>query len=591
MRCDLLSTSAASILRRARRSTRAPSVLAILIVALISARAGAQSPASGKAPSDPIVAAIASAARAAQRTDEPATLVYANRRIVELRATILSRTPAARAAAASAALDRLVPQVPDGEVTTHAYEGGTLVSVGGRPVFAVLAADVDPLAGEQLDTKVADAASRLTVAFREAGELRSPRQLLSSVMIAIAATVFYVLLLWMVIRLDTRVAAAAGRAMERRLRALPGGEVMVGAHAPLLVQRLVRIAGGALALLFTYSWVTIVLRRFPYTRPWGETLKATLYATVTSGARRLLDHLPDLLTVLLIVVVTRFAVRLVSFAFRTVEDGRVSLPGVYPETAQPTRRIAVALLWIFALVVCYEFLPGAKSDAFKGVSVFIGLIISLGSSGIMNQVMSGLMVTYSRAVRVGDFVRIGDVEGTVTQLGTLSTKIKTPRNEEVTLPNALVVSQAATNYSRHAADGVLAPATITIGYDVPWRQVQSLLLIAAERTPGVRKAPAPVVLQTALGDFAVEYKVLVCVDQPHRRLVTLNALHANIQDAFNYYGVQIMSPAYEADPGERKTVPPSRWYSAPAREPSPAPASAYEVALTARAPQRPAREA
>jgi small-conductance mechanosensitive channel len=589
MRCDLLSTSAASILRRARRSTRAPSVLAILIVALISARAGAQSPASGKAPSDPIVAAIASAARAAQRTDEPATLVYANRRIVELRATILSRTPAARAAAASAALDRLVPQVPDGEVTTHAYEGGTLVSVGGRPVFAVLAADVDPLAGEQLDTKVADAASRLTVAFREAGELRSPRQLLSSVMIAIAATVFYVLLLWMVIRLDTRVAAAAGRAMERRLRALPGGEVMVGAHAPLLVQRLVRIAGGALALLFTYSWVTIVLRRFPYTRPWGETLKATLYATVTSGARRLLDHLPDLLTVLLIVVVTRFAVRLVSFAFRTVEDGRVSLPGVYPETAQPTRRIAVALLWIFALVVCYEFLPGAKSDAFKGVSVFIGLIISLGSSGIMNQVMSGLMVTYSRAVRVGDFVRIGDVEGTVTQLGTLSTKIKTPRNEEVTLPNALVVSQAATNYSRHAADGVLAPATITIGYDVPWRQVQSLLLIAAERTPGVRKAPAPVVLQTALGDFAVEYKVLVCVDQPHRRLVTLNALHANIQDAFNYYGVQIMSPAYEADPGERKTVPPSRWYSAPAREPSPAPAS--EVALTARAPQRPAREA
>jgi small-conductance mechanosensitive channel len=589
MRCDLLSTSAASILRRARRSTRAPSVLAILIVALISARAGAQSPASGKAPSDPIVAAIASAARAAQRTDEPATLVYANRRIVELRATILSRTPAARAAAASAALDRLVPQVPDGEVTTHAYEGGTLVSVGGRPVFAVLAADVDPLAGEQLDTKVADAASRLTVAFREAGELRSPRQLLSSVMIAIAATVFYVLLLWMVIRLDTRVAAAAGRAMERRLRALPGGEVMVGAHAPLLVQRLVRIAGGALALLFTYSWVTIVLRRFPYTRPWGETLKATLYATVTSGARRLLDHLPDLLTVLLIVVVTRFAVRLVSFAFRTVEDGRVSLPGVYPETAQPTRRIAVALLWIFALVVCYEFLPGAKSDAFKGVSVFIGLIISLGSSGIMNQVMSGLMVTYSRAVRVGDFVRIGDVEGTVTQLGTLSTKITTPRNEEVTLPNALVVSQAATNYSRHAADGVLAPATITIGYDVPWRQVQSLLLIAAERTPGVRKAPAPVVLQTALGDFAVEYKVLVCVDQPHRRLVTLNALHANIQDAFNYYGVQIMSPAYEADPGERKTVPPSRWYSAPAREPSPAPAS--EVALTARAPQRPAREA
>jgi len=394
-------------------------------------------------------------------------------------------------------------------------------------------------------------------------------------------------LLWILIRFDTRAARAAGRAMERRLRALPAGEVMVVARAPLLVQRLLTIVGVALALLLTYSWLTIVLRRFPYTRPWGETLRTSLFRAVASGGRSLLDHLPNLLTVLAIVLLTRFLIRLVTFAFRTVEEGRVTLPGVFPETAQPTRRIAVALLWVFALVLSYEFLPGAKSDAFKGVSVFIGLIISLGSTGIMNQVMSGLMVTYSRAVRVGDFVRIGDVEGTVTQLGTLSTKIKTPRNEEVTLPNALVVTQAATNFSRHADDGVMAPASVTIGYDVPWRQVQALLVMAAERTPGVRPQPAPVVLQTALGDFAVEYKVLVCVDQPHRRIVTLNALHANIQDAFNEYGVQIMSPAYESDPGERKTVPPSQWYAAPAAV---APADvASDVALPVAVPQGPGR--
>jgi small-conductance mechanosensitive channel len=559
--------------------------LAILVVALIAARTDAQTGAAGEAPSDPLAAAIASAARVAQRTDEPATLVYANRPIITFRATILSRTPAARAAAASQALDSLVAQVPGGEVTTHAYDGGTLVSLGGRPVFAVLAADVDPLAGELLDTKVREAASRLTVAVREAGELRSPRQLLRSVALAIGATILYVLLLWILIRLDMRAAAAAGRAMERRLRALPAGEVMVVARAPLLVQRLLTIVGVALALLLTYSWLTIILRRFPYTRPWGETLRTSLFSAVASGGRSLLDHLPNLLTVLAIVLLTRFVVRLVTFAFRTVEEGRVTLPGVFPETAQPTRRIAVALLWIFALVLSYEFLPGAKSDAFKGVSVFIGLIISLGSTGIMNQVMSGLMVTYSRAVRVGDFVRIGDVEGTVTQLGTLSTKIKTPRNEEVTLPNALVVTQAATNFSRHADDGVMAPASVTIGYDVPWRQVQALLVMAAERTPGVRRRPAPVVLQTALGDFAVEYKVLVCVDQPHRRIVTLDALHANIQDAFNEYGVQIMSPAYEADPGERKTVPPSQWYAAPAAVP--AAGAASDVALPVAVPQAP----
>jgi len=562
--------------------------LAILAVALIAVRTGAQTPAPGQDPGDPMAAAIAAAARAAQRTDDPATLVYANRRIMEFRATVLTRTPAARAAAASETLDGLLAQVPAGEVTTHAYDGGTLVSVAGHPVFAVLAADVDPLAGEVLDTKVQETTSRLTVAFREAGELRSPRQLLGSLMIAIGATIAYVLLLWILVRLDVRAAAAAGRALERRLRALPGGEVMVVARAPLLVQRLLTMAGVALALLLTYSWLTIVLRRFPYTRPWGETLRTSLFSAVAAGGRSVLEHLPNVLTVLVIVLLTRFIVRLVTFAFRTVEEGRLALPGVYPETAQPTRRIVVALLWIFALILSYEFLPGAQSDAFKGVSVFIGLIISLGSTGIMNQVMSGLMVTYSRAVRVGDFVRIGEVEGTVTQLGTLSTKLKTLRNEEVTLPNALVVSHAATNFSRHAADGVLAPASVTIGYDVPWRQVQALLLMAAERTPGVRKPPAPMVLQTALGDFAVEYTLLVCVDQPHRRVVTLNALHASIQDAFNEYGVQIMSPAYEADPGERKTVPPSRWYAPPAKEPSSA-VPTPEGALAAGAPQRPAR--
>ena len=562
--------------------------VAALVLTLI-APTGAQAPASRETQGDSIAVAIASAAQTAQRTDEPATLIFANRPVVVLRATVLSRTPAARADAARQALDRLLAEGADGEVTSRSYEGGTLVSVGNQPVFAVLEADVDPLAGELLDTKAREATSRLAVAFREGQELRSPRQLLGSVLIAIGATIAYVLCLWGVIRFDARVASAASRAAERHLRALPGGEVMVQARAPLLVQRLLTLAGVALALLFTYAWLAIVLRRFPYTRPWGETLRSSLYAAVVAAGAGLIDHLPNLVTLLAIVLLTRFASRLVSFAFRLVEEGRVSLPGVYPETAQPTRRIAVALLWIFALVLSYEFLPGAQSDAFKGVSVFVGLIISLGSTGIMNQVMSGLMVTYSRAVRVGDFVRIGDVEGTVTQLGTLSTKLRTPRNEEVTLPNALVVTHAATNFSRHADDGVMAPASVSIGYDVPWRQVHALLVMAAERTPGVRPRPAPVVLQTALGDFAVEYKVLVCVDQPHRRVLTLDALHANIQDVFNEYGVQIMTPSYESDPSEQKTVPRARWYAAPAAMPSvdAAPDAAFPVAV----PQGPGRTA
>ena len=211
------------------------------------------------------------------------------------------------------------------------------------------------------------------------------------------------------------------------------------------------------------------------------------------------------------------------------------------------------------------FLPGSDSDVFKGVSVFIGLIVSLGSSGVVNQVMSGFTLTYSRALRVGDFVKIGDMEGTVEHVGALSTKVKTPRREEITIPNAVVMSQATVNYSRHAdSEGVFVPTSVTIGYDAPWRQVRALLLLAAERTAGVRKEPKPMVRQAALHDFYVEYVLLVALERPQMRGPVLDALHANIQDAFNEFGVQIMSPHYESDPGAPKVVPKSRWHDTPA---------------------------
>jgi small-conductance mechanosensitive channel len=205
-----------------------------------------------------------------------------------------------------------------------------------------------------------------------------------------------------------------------------------------------------------------------------------------------LDSLPDLLTVLAIVVITRFFVRLSNYLFDAVEHERVVVRGIYPEIAQPTRRIVAVLLWLLALVVAYPYLPGSGSDAFKGVSVFIGVIISLGSSGIMNQIMSGLTITYSRALAVGDFVKIGEVEGTVEHIGFLSLKIKTERREAITIPNALVVATSTTNYSRFAArEGVKMSTSVTIGYNTPWRQVEALLLLAANRSPEFARSRRP----------------------------------------------------------------------------------------------------
>ena len=550
-------------------------VVAAAIVALTSpTTAQTQTPAAQPDPQGNLAATITMAADRAEIAAQPGTLVFTNRPVMVFRATVMARPPSARAASATELLNGLVETTPQGRVVTRDYGRGILVGIDDKPVFVVFDQDADPLAGETKESKAADAAAKLQQAFSEAVELRTPGRLLSGIGFAAIATVIYLLLIWALIKFDRRFAAAAGRAAERRLREMPVGQYMEHFQAPMLLRRLVGLIGVIVGLLLTYTWVGAVLRRFPYTRPWGESLRGALLTALAAGGRSILDELPNLLTVLGIVLFTRFLVRVVNGFFGAVERGTVALPWVHQETAQPTRRIMVALLWLFALVVSYKYLPGAESDVFKGVSVFVGLVVSLGSSGIMNQIMSGLMLTYSRALRPGDFVRIAEIEGTVTHVGNLSTKVRTPRNEEITIPNAVMVSNATTNFTRFAErDGVFTPTSVTIGYDQPWRQVHALLLLAAERTNSVRKTPKPIVFQTALADFYVQYTLLVCLDNPAKRAPTLNELHANIQDAFNEFGVQIMSPNYEADPERQKIVPPGQWYAAPAAPPSGSPAA------------------
>ena len=510
----------------------------------------------------PTTAAVASAQAAAQ----PATLIYANRPIVVFRATVLGRTPAERAAAAVLFIDRVLDTSPDARVTTERVGDAVTVNLGAPAVFAILPEDVDTLAGETLDGVSAEAVARLQRAFDEAVELRQPWRLLRGGVLALVGTFVYAGLLLLVRRSHRATAQRLNRTTEHHLRKLTrGADIVRASRLPDILMRGVDAIAVLVVLAITYPWLTFVLRRFPYTRPWGESLRTALVTTGLSFGRRLLDSLPDLLMVLAIVVITRFFVRLSNYLFDAVEHERVVVRGIYPEIAQPTRRIVAVLMWLLAIVLAYPYLPGSSSDAFKGVSVFIGVIVSLGSSGIMNQIMSGLTLTYSRALAVGDFVKVGEIEGTVEQLGFLSLKIKTERREAITIPNALVVSTSTINYSRFATrEGVKVSTSVTIGYNTPWRQVEALLMLAASRTPGIRKEPPPVVRQTALLDFYVKYTVLVCLDQPRQRVPILHALHANILDAFNEYGVQITSPNYESDPNELKVVPKSQWYAAPA---------------------------
>jgi small-conductance mechanosensitive channel len=279
----------------------------------------------------------------------------------------------------------------------------------------------------------------------------------------------------------------------------------------------------------------------------------------------MLHAVPNLLMLALIYVVTRFIQRWVRLFYDAVREGRMSAPGIDAETAVPAQQLTTMFIWLLAVAIAYPFIPGSQGVAFKGVSVLLGLMLSLGSSNVVSQAASGYMLMFSKALRPGDFVRINEYEGVVMSLGVLSTKIRTPRDEEINVPNTLIVGSTMKNYTRlNKESGVPVVTTLTIGYDAPWRQVHALMLEAARRTKGLRANPEPRVLQAALSDFYVEYTLLARLEVIEGRAVVMSALHANLQDLFNEYGVQIMSPHFEGPPDYKVYVPKEKWYEAPA---------------------------
>ena len=502
---------------------------------------------------------------------DTAALTLHNRVVVVFRSSLGATSPAERASGAARRIEALIEGGVRDSVSTRAITEGTLVTVSGRPVFTVTSGDVDTLIGETTTIVAAAAAERLREALRAEVEQRSLSRLAQSIALAIIATLLFLFAIRLLRQVREFVVrhipvAAAERAPSLAVR---GFTLLTADQLLGFLRRTIDALAWALGLFAAYLWLAYCLTRFPYSRPWGEALGAYLITTMKTLALTAVSGVPGLFTVVIIMLVTRFLTRLVRGFFLAVEGGEVKLDWVHPETANPTRRLVTALLWLFAIVVAYPYVPGSGSDVFKGVSVFVGLMISLGSSGLMSQAMSGLVIMYSRALKPGDYVRIGDTEGTVSALGMLSTKIQSTKNEEITLPNAVIVGTTTKNYSRlSATHGLSLSTTVTIGYDTPWRQVHAMLVMAAKRTPGLRHDPMPRVLQTALSDWYIEYELRAVTDDPPRRGPILSALHGNIVDVFNEYGVQIMSPNYESDPPQPLVVPRERWYAAPASQTS-----------------------
>jgi small-conductance mechanosensitive channel len=507
-------------------------------------------------------APLVAAAQEAQRQSAP--VVIANRTIIVLRGPIAGYAAEERARASIERIEAALDADPKAEVSYGDTEEGTRVRVGGRHAFIVTKIDIDASAGESTQIVAREAISRLERAIAERREQRSLRYMATAAALAAAATLLYGVLLWLLYRASHWVGARVAVAAEARASRLN----LRGVNR--LASRAVTALSWLIVLALTTTWLAFVLQRFPYTRAWGERLTFNLLDLAKLVVVSIAGAVPGLVLVAIIFVVTKAVIGLGRAFFDRVASGQIKVKWLSEDTVGPTRRIFAFVAWLFALAMAYPYLPGASTDAFKGVSVLVGLMVSLGGASVIGQAFSGLILMYSGVFRTGDYVRIGDVEGTVTQLSMFTTHLRTGMGEEITLSNSAVMAATTKNYSRAVpGTGYVVDTTVTIGYGTPWRQVEAMLLEAAHRTQDIAQEPAPIVRQTALSDYYVEYRLAAYtpVERPAPRVEVLHRLHASIQDVFNEYGVQIMSPHYVLDPKEPQVVPKDRWFAPPAHAP------------------------
>lgn len=484
---------------------------------------------------------------------EEATLVIQNRTITVFRSRFFGRSPAVRVEGAQRQFREVINSRRAGAVTARAIPQGVQVSIGEEGIFTLTPGDLDQPSEETMDEAASRAVNNLTVAYSETLELHDAKRMWEAAGLTVLATILIILIFWLLRRARRFAQARLVSAASKRV-----GDMGIGGFTLLTRERLlsstrwlVSLLMWAIALVLIYLWLVYSLKRFPYTRPWGEALGGYLLTTFQTLLLGAVAALPGLLVVVIILLVTRLLVRWVRAFFNAVEAGKVSVDGIYPDTAPATRTISVILIWLFALIVAYPYIPGSNTQAFKAVGVFLGVVISLSSSGLLAQAMSGLVLMYSRALKPGEYVTIKDVEGVVDSVGMFSTKIRTIKCEEVTIPNSVLIATNTLNYSRLTADsGSLAYTSVTVGYSVPWRQVHAMLLLAAERTPGLRKQPQPFVLQIRFSDFYVEYQLNAALEKTEERLPVLAKLRPNIQDVFNEHGVELVSPHYISCPPE-----------------------------------------
>ncbi len=489
-----------------------------------------------------------------------APVVLAGDTLLRIYAPLGAQSPAERATALAERLLRLErdTSVSGDSVVVRRTGDALLISIGDRPLMSVLPADA-AAAGVPIDSLAGQYRSTLAVHFAAGSGTFRLKALLEAIGFALFATLVLVVLAWLLRRLLTRLEALVDRLRHAARLSIRFQKLeLISAHqiadVGLAALRVVRIA---VWVVLGYFYVVLVLSLFPWTHTLSTEILGYVLAPLGAVGRSVLAYLPNLFFLALIIIATRWVLQLIHFVFRAIGNGAITINGFERDWAEPTYKLVRVLVMAFALVVLWPYLPGSGSDAFKGVSIFVGVLFSLGSTGAVSNLVAGTLLTYTRSFQIGDRVRIGETLGDVVARTLLVTRVRTLTNVEVTIPNSQVMSGQVLNFSTMAAEsGVALQVKITIGYDVPWRRVHELLLEAALAAEGVAETPAPFVLQVGLDDSYPCYELNAYTRDAAGMRFALSALHAAVQDAFARGRVEITSPAYLAvRKGDASTIP------------------------------------
>jgi small-conductance mechanosensitive channel len=506
-------------------------------------------------------------AQSSPQPDQAAPVLLDGRTVFYVRTAVKQLTPEARAKGIADRMQRLASDryfdpntiaVLDTDISSDIVAGDSIITL----VF-----DGDAQAeGRGRPELAAERAQQIKAAIHQYRREHSTQNILKASGFALLTTIVFLALLFLIQRFHryskSRLVQWINKDSGALLRKY---EILRSQQIEEAMLGFLKLLKFGVVLLLLYFYVGVVFSFFPGTRDVAGQLLHYVTGPLSLMWQGIRLQIPKLFFIVILVLVARYAIKLMHVFFRGIEVETIEISGFYPEWAMPTFKLIKILVILFALTVAYPYIPGSGSEAFKGVSLFLGLLVSLGSSTFVGNVIAGLMMTYMRAFKIGDRVKIEDFTGDVLETSLQVTHLKTPKNEIISVPNSKIINSHVTNYSAMAqAKGLILHTTVGIGYDTPWRQVRAMLLLAADKTPGVLKEPAPFVFQKSLGDFCVTYELNAYTDNAQRMAWTYSDLHKNILDNFNEYEVQIMTPNYEVDPDAPAVVPKDKWYAAPA---------------------------